>query len=169
MTDCGNSTYNCSVICETRMLVRISLFLSFIPLFMTRSFTDKNIFFSPLSVAVALSMALLGARNRTAEQLLTSFKLTKNNATDWHTFLGTVSKSGDKAPMTVANKMFVEQSFAVLSAYVEELKKLYAIEHGEVRLKRLPKRGKFWSVPLRPEPCISPCSANLSYCMVMHT
>lgn len=92
----------------------------------------KNIFFSPMSVTVALSMTLLGARGRTAEEMLGAFGATKENETNWHAFIGSVSSSKGKSPMTVANKMFVEKSFSVLSAYVEQLKKLYAVEHGTV-------------------------------------
>ena len=111
----------------------IFLHLKLIHLFNFLFFSGNNIFFSPLSISAALSMALLGAREKTAFEVLQAFGLQKEEEEQWHSFLKSVAGFQDSGcPMQCATKMFVEKSFSVLPSFSEQLQRFYDVEHGSV-------------------------------------
>ena len=84
-------------------------------------------------------MTLLGAKDKTEEQMLQSMKIDGRRLSEWHDSLGgllSTLKSGrgdGTSAMNVANKVFVEKSYTVLKSYTDALKKLYKSKHGSVR------------------------------------
>ncbi|XP_070378408.1 ipis-1-like isoform X2 [Dermacentor albipictus] len=83
---------------------------------------DGNIFFSPFSISAALAMALGGARSNTAEELSAVLHV---DADEVHShFASFFSKLPDYASdvkLNIANRMYAEQTFPVLSSYAELL------------------------------------------------
>ncbi|KAH7941221.1 hypothetical protein HPB49_011141 [Dermacentor silvarum] len=86
---------------------------------LTKKHQRENIFFSPFSIFVALSMSLAGARGNTARQLA---KVLHVNSEEIHThFSQFLSKLDGFAPdvkLSVVNRMYCEQSFPVLDTYL---------------------------------------------------
>jgi serine protease inhibitor len=91
----------------------------------------KNLFFSPLSVGLALGMVHFGARAKTATEIAGSMELdlSKNEAdlrqllgTGTEDLIGTVSALGQRGiKLNTANAFFVQKDYALLSEYVAAL------------------------------------------------
>ncbi|XP_050037519.1 ipis-1-like [Dermacentor andersoni] len=105
---------------------------------MAKDQRDGNIFFSPFSISAALSMALGGARSNTAKELSTVLHV---DADEVHSqFASFFSKLPDYAAdvkLNIANRMYAEQTFPVLSSYVALLRDKYntTIESVDFRNK----------------------------------
>ncbi|CAN7937666.1 unnamed protein product [Ixodes hexagonus] len=85
-----------------------------------------NIFYSPFSIAAALSMTLAGARHGTAKQIEHTMHL-DSDAVHKH-FADILSKIDSYAPdvmLQVANRLYSDRSFSVLPAYATLLKEFY--------------------------------------------
>ncbi|XP_037661987.1 serpin B4-like [Choloepus didactylus] len=95
-----------------------------------------NIFLSPLNIASALSMLLLGARNNTAlqiEKVLHLKEVTENTKADstgnvhdqFHKLLTELKKSTGDYQLNIANGLYGEKTFQFLQEYVDNNKKFY--------------------------------------------
>ncbi|KAJ0060003.1 hypothetical protein NL108_018236 [Boleophthalmus pectinirostris] len=97
-----------------------------------------NVFFSPLSISSALSMVLLGARGNTAAQMSECLK-TKDLSDDVHSRFGTLLQEFHKphAPyaLSVANKLYGEQSFQFVKDFLGATQKYYKAELQTVDFK----------------------------------
>ena len=82
-----------------------------------------NLFFSPLSIELALGMVLLGAREKTAAEIAASMglDLSKNDtdlrlqvSTGSHDLIGTVTALEQRGiKLNTANAFFLQKDFAV--------------------------------------------------------
>ncbi|KAH7941227.1 hypothetical protein HPB49_011147 [Dermacentor silvarum] len=103
---------------------------------LSESGTSGNIFYSPFSISAALSMALAGARNTTAEQLADVLHV---NSEEIHEhFSSFISKLPGFAPdvkLHVANRMYSEKTFPVLDSYITLLRDCYAATIESVDFK----------------------------------
>nr|AAK61376.1 serine proteinase inhibitor serpin-2 [Rhipicephalus appendiculatus] len=86
-----------------------------------------NIFYSPFSIAAALSMALAGARNNTAKQIADALHV---NSEEVHkhfaSFMSRLSGFAPDVKLHVANRMYSEQtSFRSWKAYLSLLRDSY--------------------------------------------
>lgn len=109
---------------------------------MPKDHQHGNIFFSPFSISAALSMALGGARSNTAKELSAVLHV---DADEVHSHFASVfSKLPDYATdvkFHIANRMYAEQTFPVLSSYVALLRDKY-----NATIKSVDFRNKYESV-----------------------
>ncbi|XP_061569378.1 leukocyte elastase inhibitor-like isoform X2 [Cololabis saira] len=95
--------------------------------------TDKtaNIFYSPFSISSALAMVMLGARGNTAAQMSESLK-TGDCKDDLHTsfaqLLSQLNKSGAPYVLSVANRLYGEQSYQFVEDFLGKTRKHYKAE-----------------------------------------
>uniref|UniRef100_A0A6M2CJ07 Putative serine proteinase inhibitor n=1 Tax=Rhipicephalus microplus TaxID=6941 RepID=A0A6M2CJ07_RHIMP len=92
----------------------------------SKSSSCENIFYSPFSIAAALSMALAGARNATAKQIADVLHV---NSEEVHkhfaSFMSKLSSFAPDVKLHVANRMYSEQTFPVLDTYLALLRDSY--------------------------------------------
>ncbi|XP_070378406.1 ipis-1-like [Dermacentor albipictus] len=85
-----------------------------------------NIFFSPFSISAALSMALGGARNRTAKEMSAVLRVDgeqiHNHFSD---FLSKLPSYAADVKLHIANRMYCEKTFPVLESYLALLRDSY--------------------------------------------
>jgi serpin B len=95
-----------------------------------------NLFFSPLSVRVALAMALAGARGETAEQMSKALCFVASGE-DLHVDVGDLLQrlnaagSGGHHEMTVASSLWGQEGLALQAAFVDQIARHY---RGEMNL-----------------------------------
>ncbi|XP_008586670.1 PREDICTED: serpin B6-like isoform X1 [Galeopterus variegatus] len=101
--------------------------------------SSKNVFFSPISIASALAMVLLGAKGNTAAQMAQALSLSKsgNSGTgDIHKgfqlLLAEVNRTGTKYLLRTANRLFGEKSCDFLSSFKDSCRKFYQAEMEEL-------------------------------------
>ncbi|KAM6900502.1 leukocyte elastase inhibitor A-like [Xenentodon cancila] len=129
-------------------------------LFKTLADKDKtaNLFFSPFSISSALAMVMLGARGNTAMQIsevqfthraeLVVCLNTRECQDDVHALfnqlLSEINKSGASFELSVANRLYGDQSFQFLQEFLTQTRKHYNAElepvdfrtsHQEARIK----------------------------------
>lgn len=88
----------------------------------------ENVFYSPFSISVALSMVFAGARSDTAKQISDALH-TKGNESLHKQFSDTLSKVlryGPDVELRVANRVVLDASFPILDTYVDLLKHAYS-------------------------------------------
>lgn len=94
---------------------------------------DANLIFSPYSVSSALAMTYAGARGTTESQMaaVLSFSLDQKDIHQAFADLGTrldkIQQTGD-ITLNIANSLWPETSFELLSEYVDLIKKNYGVE-----------------------------------------
>uniref|UniRef100_A0A1A7WV39 Leukocyte elastase inhibitor n=1 Tax=Iconisemion striatum TaxID=60296 RepID=A0A1A7WV39_9TELE len=92
---------------------------------------SSNVFFSPFSISSALAMVMLGARGNTATQMSESLK-TLDLRDDVHSgfahLLSELNKSDAPYALSVANRLFGEQSYQFVQDYLEKTRKHYKAE-----------------------------------------
>ncbi|KAL1414895.1 hypothetical protein MTO96_007151 [Rhipicephalus appendiculatus] len=102
----------------------------------SKSCSSGNIFYSPFSIAAALSMVLAGARNNTSKQIADVLHV--NSETVHKHFASFMSKLSGFAPdvkLHVANRMYSEQTFPVLESYLALLRESYGTTIESVDFK----------------------------------
>ncbi|XP_074549283.1 leukocyte elastase inhibitor-like [Halichoeres trimaculatus] len=110
-------------------------------LFKTLSEKNKtdNIFYSPFSISSALAMVLLGARGNTAEEMSRWLPSLSPTADDVHAKFGELLSNLNKedAPyaLSVANRLYGEQSIQFLQEFLADLEKYYRAELESVDFK----------------------------------
>uniref|UniRef100_A0A4W6G116 Serpin B6 n=1 Tax=Lates calcarifer TaxID=8187 RepID=A0A4W6G116_LATCA len=101
-------------------------------LFRKLSDEDKtaNVFFSPFSISSALAMVMLGARGNTATQIVfLSLNSLENDVHSGFTkLLSELNKEDALYALSVANRLYGEQSFQFVEGFLEETKKYYDAE-----------------------------------------
>ncbi|KAI1900033.1 hypothetical protein AGOR_G00045840 [Albula goreensis] len=93
-------------------------------------FQSKNIFFSPLSVSVALSALSLGARGKTHQQLFEGLGF---NATDItaeevsQSFQSIIENLNNKTDvdLSLGNVLFIDETFKLRPEFLESMKRYY--------------------------------------------
>jgi serpin B len=94
---------------------------------------EKNLFYSPSSILVALAMTHLGARGNTAKQMSNSFHLDEipDNSLkpEFQKFLQALNQSNTKGnELAMANRLFAQMGFPVLKDFQDESKKIFNAE-----------------------------------------
>uniref|UniRef100_L7LTZ1 Putative tick salivary serpin n=1 Tax=Rhipicephalus pulchellus TaxID=72859 RepID=L7LTZ1_RHIPC len=97
----------------------------------------RNIFFSPFSISAALSMALGGARNKTAKELSTVLRVPDvaqihNHFSD---FISKLPSYAADVKLHIANRIYCEQTFPVLESYLSLLRDNYGATIESVDFK----------------------------------
>lgn len=92
----------------------------------SKSSSSGNIFYSPLSISAALSMALAGARNATAKQIADVLHVDSEEVhKHFATFISKLSGFAPDVKLHVANRMYSEQTFPVQESYLAFLRDSY--------------------------------------------
>ena len=87
----------------------------------------SNIFFSPVSISLALAMAYLGAREKTATEMKKTLKLTALSDEDVHEAYQVLH--GDSSYiLRTANRIFASKSYTFLQDFLDATKKFYNAE-----------------------------------------
>ncbi|KAJ8376541.1 hypothetical protein SKAU_G00071210 [Synaphobranchus kaupii] len=91
----------------------------------------ENIFYSPISISSALAMVYMGARGNTATQMAESLHLHKA-AKDVHAvfskLMSELNREGAPYALSLANRLYGEQSFNFEENYIQDTKKFYEAE-----------------------------------------
>ncbi|XP_031163622.1 leukocyte elastase inhibitor-like [Sander lucioperca] len=97
-----------------------------------------NIFYSPFSISSALAMVMLGARGNTATQMSECLK-TKDCQDDVHVsfaqLLSELNKADAPYALSVANRLYGEQSYQFVEDFLGKTKKYYNAELETVDFK----------------------------------
>lgn len=90
----------------------------------------ENIFFSPLSISTVLSMTLLGAKARTADQLMSALKYPAGFSHEQAgTLLSSLSAVDQQSVILhIANKIFTRQGLSFLESFTGVLAKHYSAD-----------------------------------------
>ena len=91
----------------------------------------SNIFFSPVSISLALAMAYLGAREITATEMKQTLKLTALSDEDVHEAykeMNQVLQGGSSYTLRTANRIFASKSYTFLQDFLDATKKFYNAE-----------------------------------------
>ncbi|XP_023806208.1 leukocyte elastase inhibitor-like isoform X6 [Oryzias latipes] len=106
-------------------------------LFKQLSNEDKmaNVFYSPFSISSALAMVMLGARGTTASQMTKSLKLRDSQDQVHASFaelLGQLNKPKASYALSVANRLFGEQTYQFVEEFLGNSRKHYKAELEKV-------------------------------------
>lgn len=94
--------------------------------------STENAFLSPYSIGLALSLVTAGARGKTEKELLTLLQSTSRDKLERSAQqLMNITRMPE---IKLANRLYVDQKFPILSAYTEKLRKIYDITLGLVDL-----------------------------------
>ncbi|XP_010883987.4 leukocyte elastase inhibitor-like [Esox lucius] len=107
-----------------------------------KKITEKNktgnVFYSPLSISSALAMVSLGARGNTATQMSETLHLHKAKD-DVHVcfskLMGELNKKGAPYKLSLANRLYGEQSYKFVETFLHDTKKHYNAELEAVDFK----------------------------------
>lgn len=89
----------------------------------------KNIILSPLSIQTAVSLAMMGAKGKTAEEMATVMKFKPDShesvANNFQTLMSTIKES---KVMKIANKIYVQENYPVKAEFNEIATKKFGSE-----------------------------------------
>ncbi|XP_016089915.1 leukocyte elastase inhibitor-like [Sinocyclocheilus grahami] len=105
--------------------------------------TSKNVFYSPISISSALAMVLLGAKGNPAVQM---FKVISHIYTphvkedqihsSFNKLMSELKKPGAPYVLSLANRLYGEQSYQFVEKYLNDTKTYYKAELEEVDFKK---------------------------------
>jgi len=103
-----------------------------------------NIFYSPLSISTVLSMALLGARGKTAEELSSALHYPSDFSHEqFGTLLSTLSSvEANSVVLHIANGMFTQKGLSFLESFSCGLTNLYSAEAKALNFSRDPNGSR---------------------------
>ena len=89
--------------------------------------TENNMVVSPFSISAVMAMALTGARGSTGEQMRSVFSFPDKEKSTVEGYEALLSGLGgaEDVSLDAANSLFVHQSYQILEAYQETLKKYF--------------------------------------------
>lgn len=98
-----------------------------------------NVFYSPLSISSALAMVYLGAKGNTATQMHESLNLNKSEG-DIHVgfskLFAELNKEGAPYALSLANRLYGEQSYQFVEKFLADTKKHYLAELETVDFRK---------------------------------
>jgi len=103
--------------------------------------SEKNIFFSPFSLSIAMGMTYAGAEGETKKQMADVFNFPLNDK-DLHKELGSlqnqmVNKGNKGVEISIANQLWADKLYKFKCSYLRKVKKAY-----KAPVKRMPFRTK---------------------------
>ncbi|HLK56602.1 MAG TPA: serpin family protein [Chthonomonadaceae bacterium] len=104
---------------------------------LARKENDRNLFISPMSIALALDMTYNGAKGATAQGMekalglkgMSADTLSKDNAA----LMGSLSDPGPKVELAIANSLWIEPKMAVNPAFTQANQQYYVAEVAPLR------------------------------------
>ena len=95
----------------------------------------QNVFFSPVSISIALAMTYLGAREKTEAEMKQALRLAEmggnaDKAHDAFAELNTILQTGSASSYTLrtANRLFARKSYTFLEDFIKSTRKYYQAE-----------------------------------------
>jgi len=96
---------------------------------------NKNVFFSPYSIFVALSMAYEGARGNTADEMYSILKILQNDSATRGSFgrlYNLLNQQKEGYNISTANAFWAQQNYEFLREYIDILESYYIAEAKEL-------------------------------------
>ncbi len=96
---------------------------------------SKNVFFSPYSIFVALSMAYEGARGNTSEQMYYILNILQNDSATRGSFgriYNLLNQKQEGYSINTANAFWTQQNYSFLKEYISILESYYIAEANEL-------------------------------------
>ena len=93
---------------------------------------DDNIFFSPYSITLALSMLAGGARGKTEKELLNLLQISSRDKLD--PTVKQLMNISHLSEIKLANRLYPDEKFTILPAFKQRMQKLYNITLVSVNL-----------------------------------
>jgi len=96
---------------------------------------NKNVFFSPYSIFVALSMAYEGARGNTADQMYSILNILQNDSATRGSFgrlYNLLNQNKEGYNISTANAFWAQQNYPFLPNYINILESYYMAEANEL-------------------------------------
>ncbi|KFQ07211.1 Alpha-1-antiproteinase 2, partial [Leptosomus discolor] len=96
--------------------------------------TDKNIFFSPVSISASFAMLALGAKSATLTQILEglAFNLKKIQEQEIHEgfcqLLQVLNHTDSELQLSLGNALFIEETLKPLQQFLGDVKRFYESE-----------------------------------------
>ena len=91
--------------------------------------SSENLFLSPYSIAVALSMTLAGAKGNTLKQMLDVMNIEKSIENNLHEiqeeYISLLEKVQDGFMLSTANRLYVNKNFPILAEFLQLVSKMY--------------------------------------------
>ena len=87
-----------------------------------------NIIFSPLSISLALAMTSLGARGQTLEEIHSTLAggfPEEQIHEQFQQIIKVISRKDKNAQVSIANKLYAQKGFKILSSFLDSSKKFY--------------------------------------------
>ncbi|XP_061096083.1 leukocyte elastase inhibitor-like isoform X2 [Conger conger] len=98
---------------------------------------SDNIFYSPLSISSALAMVYMGARGNTATQMSVSLRSQTDDDihAEFSKLMSELNKEGAPYALSLANRLYGEQSYEFVEKFIMDTKKFYQAELETVDFK----------------------------------
>lgn len=96
---------------------------------------NKNVFFSPYSIFVALSMAYEGAHGNTADEMYNILKILQNDSATRGSFgrlYNLLNQKQEGYTISTANAFWAQQNYEFLQEYIDILESYYIAEANEL-------------------------------------
>lgn len=105
---------------------------------------SKNVCYSPVSISSALAMVLLGAKGETAAQICQALALNnkENIHQGFHWLLSNLNQPRRKYTLSMANRLFAENTCEVLSTFKESCLKFYQSELERLSFAKDAKKSR---------------------------
>ncbi|MFW5968021.1 MAG: serpin family protein [Persicimonas sp.] len=105
---------------------------------------DKNVAFSPFSIASAMAMVYAGADGETAAQLADTLEYGRGAVEDFGELTSTLDDKGeeDRLELDVVNDLWVDSGVQFGSAYLETLDRYFGADVTELRFSSSPDRAR---------------------------
>ena len=90
---------------------------------------DKNVFFSPISINLAIGITYAGAKGETEQQMASVFNFPENTQ-KFHKSMGALqenilSKASDRVEISLTNQLWADQNYKFRCQYLQKAKKCY--------------------------------------------
>ncbi len=95
---------------------------------LNKEYKNENIFFSPYSILVALTMTYEGARGETAEEMQSVLHIPKNASLRRQNFariIKEINKKNKNYELSTANALWVQKDYKLLNEYTNIINKYY--------------------------------------------
>nr|XP_023420468.1 serpin B9-like isoform X2 [Cavia porcellus] len=108
---------------------------------------EHNVFCSPVSISSALAMVLLGAKGSTAAQMVQVLSFPKRGSVEdphggFQSLLAQVHKPGAPYCLSIANRLFGEESCQFLPSFQESCLRFYKAKMEPLSFAKAPERSR---------------------------
>ncbi|MBC7326694.1 serpin family protein [bacterium] len=113
--------------------------------FYSQKYSGENILFSPLSLSSAFAMLQEGAKGKTAEEISDVFHFPADRETQRKGFqevYSSLNKPDRESKLSIANALWAQKSFPILSDYLETIREYYGGEATNLDFRADPESSR---------------------------